>query len=103
MAHRAEVKIYATAWCPYCIAARELFERKGVDYDEVDLALEPQRRAEMRELSGRSSVPQIFIGGRHYGGYDDVRALDERGELDGLLGLPAGVTQSNDNARQGKT
>lgn len=83
---REPVRMYATGWCPYCVAARNLLQRKGVPFEEIDLTSEPSRRAEMESLSGRSSVPQIFIGGEHIGGYDDVAALDRSGRLDQLLG-----------------
>ena len=82
-----EVIMYATATCPYCTRARRLFERKGVSYTEIRVDQEPTRRAEMEARSGRGSVPQIFIDGRHIGGYDDTAALDAQGELDPLLGL----------------
>lgn len=82
-----EILMYATGWCGYCQRARNLFERKGVSIREIDVDADPQARVLMREKSGgRRSVPQIFIGERHVGGYDDVAALDRAGELDKLLG-----------------
>lgn len=81
------VRMYATGWCPYCHAARQLLQAKGVSYEEIDLTREPGRRTEMESLSGRSSVPQIFIGERHIGGYDDMAALDRSGRLDELLNI----------------
>jgi glutaredoxin 3 len=79
--------MYATMWCPYCQRARKLFEARGVAFEERDVDGAAGLRAEMREKSGgRTSVPQIFIGATHVGGYDDLRALDERGELERLLG-----------------
>jgi glutaredoxin 3 len=82
----AEVIIYATQWCPYCVAARKLLQQKGVRYTEIDVGMEPQRREEMRKKAGgRHTVPQIFINGRHIGGYDDMAALDKTGKLDELL------------------
>ncbi len=83
----ANVLIYGTAYCPYCVRARRLLEHKGVSFEEVRVDLEPDRRAEMTERSGRTSVPQIFIDARHIGGFDDMNALDHRGELDPLLGI----------------
>lgn len=82
------ITMYATGWCPYCSRARRLLERKGVDWTEIDVEAEPGRRAEMIELSGRRTVPQIFIDGHHVGGSDDLEALDRSGELDTLLGVP---------------
>ena len=80
-------EIYFTNWCPYCHQAKALLERKGVSYDGIDLThATPELISEMRERSGRTSVPQIFIDDRHIGGYDDLAALDRAGELDVLLG-----------------
>jgi len=79
--------MYTTGLCPYCQWARRLLDRKGVEYTEIRVDKEPDRRAEMEERAQRGTVPQIFIGGRHIGGYDDMAAMDRRGELDGLLGL----------------
>ena len=69
-----EVEIYTTMFCPYCARARALLERKGVDYTEIDILEEPGRRGEMiRRAGGRSTVPQIFMGGRHIGGSEDLQ------------------------------
>ena len=82
----AHVLIYSTASCPYCQAADRLLARKGVsDIERVRVDLEPARRAEMRQKSGRSTVPQIWIDGRHIGGSDDLHDLDDSGQLDKLL------------------
>ena len=82
----ARVLIYATAACPYCQAAERLLERKGVsDIERVRVDLEPARRAEMQQKSGRHTVPQIWIGGRHIGGSDELHGLDDSGQLDKLL------------------
>jgi len=81
-----EVIIYATATCPYCQRARLLLQRKGVSYTEI-LVEAPERWAEMEARSGRATVPQIFIGDYHVGGYDDTAALDAEGKLDPMLGL----------------
>ncbi|MET0281172.1 MAG: glutaredoxin 3 [Steroidobacteraceae bacterium] len=81
----ATVLMYTTGWCPYCMRARQLFEGKGVPFTEIDIDRVEGARAEMQARSGRTSVPQIFVGDRHLGGYDDTRALDARGELDPLL------------------
>jgi glutaredoxin 3 len=82
----ARVLIYATASCPYCQAADRLLERKGVhDVERVRVDLEPARRAEMQQKSGRRTVPQIWIGGRHVGGSDELHDLEDSGKLDELL------------------
>jgi len=86
----AQVEMYTTMWCPYCARARALLEKKGVAYTEIDLMEEPARRSEMIERAGgHSTVPQIFIGGEHIGGCDDMVALDRAGELDPKLGIGA--------------
>jgi len=78
--------MYCTAACPYCQAADRLLARKGVaDIERVRVDLEPARRAEMQERSGRRTVPQIWIGERHVGGWDDLHDLEYSGELDQLL------------------
>jgi len=82
----ATVKMYVTATCPYCIAAERLLVDKGVTaIDKIRVDLEPQRRGEMRQMSGRSTVPQIWIGDKHIGGCDDLQALDRAGKLDTML------------------
>lgn len=82
----ADVTIYTTPICGYCAAAKRLLEKKGVTYFEIDVMRAPERRAEMMErASGRHTVPQIFIGEKHIGGFDDMAELDRRGNLDSLL------------------
>ena len=82
----ARVLIYCTAACPYCQDADRLLERKGVsDIERVRVDLDPGRRAEMQQLSGRYTVPQIWIDGRHVGGSDELHELDDCGQLDQLL------------------
>ena len=78
--------MYTTRFCPYCVAARRLFETKNVGFEEIRVDQNPELRQEMRQLSGRTSVPQIFIDGRHVGGFTDALNLDRSGELDELLG-----------------
>ena len=80
------VVMYTTGWCPYCERARQLFGRKKVAFDEIDLDSAPEKRAEMQQKSGRRTVPQIFIGDTHVGGSDDLLALEDAGKLDALLG-----------------
>jgi glutaredoxin 3 len=77
--------MYATSWCPYCEAARQLLRRKGVSFEEISIEAEPAQREIMIRRSGRHTVPQIFIGGRHVGGSDDLHALDAAGGLDPLI------------------
>ena len=78
--------MYLTAACPYCQAAQRLLDKKGItDVETVRVDLDPARRAEMMQRSGRTSVPQIWIGGRHVGGYDELYALERAGALDRLL------------------
>jgi glutaredoxin 3 len=80
------VLVYSQPFCGYCSAAKRLLTAKGAAYTEIDVMAEAGRRAEMMERSGgRRTVPQIFIDGRHIGGYDDLSALDKTGELDRLL------------------
>lgn len=79
------VVMYVTSWCPYCDRARRLFASKGVTFSEIDVESAASSRAEMRERSGRSTVPQIFIGDTHVGGSDDLAALEAAGRLDALL------------------
>ena len=83
-----EVVIYSSAFCGYCARAKQLLDRKGVAYTDIDVMAEPKRRSEMVERAGgRTTVPQIFVDGRHVGGCDDLHALEREGRLDALLGL----------------
>jgi glutaredoxin 3 len=78
--------MYCTAACPYCHAAERLLREKGAaDLEKIRVDLEPARRSEMMQRSGRGTVPQIWIGDRHVGGCDDLYALDRTGQLDELL------------------
>ena len=80
------VKMYATGTCPYCIRAKQVLSEKGVtEIEEVRVDLDPGARVAMMEITGRRTVPQIFIGGTHVGGHDDLVALDHQGGLDRLL------------------
>ncbi len=76
--------MYSAGWCGYCARARALLERKGIAFREVD-ADDADARAEMVARSGRRSVPQIFVGSRHVGGYEELYALERSGELDSLV------------------
>jgi glutaredoxin 3 len=83
----ARVSMYCTAVCPYCQMAEQLLRSKGVtEIDKVRVDLEPETRVEMMKKTGRRTVPQIYIGETHVGGYDDLAALDRLGRLDDLLG-----------------
>jgi glutaredoxin 3 len=82
----AKVSMYSTAVCPYCQMAERLLRAKGVAaIDKIRVDLEPARRVEMVEKTGRRTVPQIYIGDTHIGGFDELAALDAAGELDPLL------------------
>jgi glutaredoxin 3 len=81
-----QVKMYTTAVCPYCIQAKQILKAKGVDViDEIRVDMQPKERMRMMEITGRRTVPQIFIGDTHVGGCDDLMALDSRGGLMPLL------------------
>ncbi|MFD1711965.1 glutaredoxin 3 [Ottowia sp. GY511] len=80
------VKMYATGTCPYCIRAKQVLRSKGVtDIEEIRVDLDPDQRVKMMEITGRRTVPQIFIGATHVGGHDDLVELDQQGGLDPLL------------------
>lgn len=80
------VEIYTTRYCPYCIRAKALLKRKGVEFTEIDVGRDWERRSEMvQRAEGRVTVPQIFIGAVHVGGCDDLHALEREGKLDPLL------------------
>ncbi|CAN5287116.1 glutaredoxin 3 [soil metagenome] len=81
-----KVEIYTKAFCGFCARAKALLKVKGVDFEEYDITMGGPKRGEMLDrANGRSTVPQIFIGGRHIGGCDDLQALEARGQLDPLL------------------
>ncbi|OLC77663.1 MAG: glutaredoxin 3 [Deltaproteobacteria bacterium 13_1_40CM_4_68_19] len=79
------VRIYTTQTCPYCVRAKRLLQKKSVPYQEIDVSWDDDARLRLMQATGRRTVPQIFIGEKHVGGSDDLHALEERGELDGLL------------------
>lgn len=80
------IEIYTTPWCGYCAAAKRLLTRKGAAFTEIDVGSNPSMRAEMVQRSkGGMTVPQIFIGGQHVGGSDELHALDHAGRLDPML------------------
>ncbi len=82
----AQIELYTKAFCPFCARAKALLKAKGADFDETDISMNPGARDTMMQRSGgRSTVPQIFIGGQHIGGSDELSALDARGGLDPML------------------
>lgn len=81
----AEVKMYTTPWCPYCIRAKKLLKSKGVVYEDQNVAYDGEMRAKLLAQTGSRTVPQIFINGQFVGGSDELHALEARGELDALL------------------
>ena len=82
----AKVTVYSTQFCPYCEAAKRLLEDKGADFEVIDLTHDAEGRTKLIEKSnGMRTVPQIFIGDQHIGGFDQLSALDQKGELDPLL------------------
>jgi glutaredoxin 3 len=92
----AQIEIYTTRFCPYCHAAKRLLSRKGVEFTEIDVSSDPKGRSDMvARANGRMTVPQIFIGSTHVGGYDDLSALDKAGKLDPLLARGALPADSN--------
>lgn len=81
----SQVIIYTSAWCPYCIRAKQLLTNKGINFQEITVDGKPELRAEMEEKAGSDTVPQIWINEQHIGGCDDLFALEQAGKLDPLL------------------
>ena len=81
----ADVTIYTTDFCPYCVRAKRLLDHKGIVYEEIDVGSDAELRERMVEQSGRRTVPQIFIAGQPTGGFEELQDLEARGELDALL------------------
>jgi glutaredoxin 3 len=77
-----KIVMYTTDWCPYCVRAKHLLKSKGWHFEEINVEGDHEKRAWLVEVTGRRTVPQIFIGDEPVGGFDDIRALDRRGELD---------------------
>lgn len=82
-----DIVMYTTAMCPYCVRAKMLLQRKGMNWQEKRIDIDHDLMGEMLQRSNRRTVPQIFIGDRHVGGYDDMAELDAMGQLDPILGL----------------
>ena len=81
----AKVDIYTTRICPYWVRAKQLFQRKGINYEEIDVSLDNDLRIKLVERTKQRTVPQIFINDQHIGGCDDLYALERQGALDPLL------------------
>jgi len=82
------IVMYSTNWCPYCIRAKYLFKKKGYAFEEINVQGDREKRAWLVQVTGRRTVPQIFIDGVSVGGFDEVNALDRKGELDRLVHGP---------------
>jgi glutaredoxin 3 len=83
----ATVVMYSTRFCPFCVRAKSLLDSKGAAYTDIGVDSQPQLRREMMQRSGRTSVPQIWVGEEHVGGFDDLARLEQLGQLDELLKL----------------
>jgi glutaredoxin 3 len=79
------ITVYSTNYCPYCVRAKDLLKRKGASFTEINVEDDAAREAMIKKAGGRRTVPQIFIGEQHIGGYDDMAALDKAGKLDAML------------------
>ena len=86
------IEMYTTAWCSYCVRARQLLRSKGVSFEEISIETDPAQREVMIRRSGRRTVPQIFINGAHLGDCDEMYALDAAGGLDPLLTQPQEIS-----------
>ena len=85
MTIKANVKMYTTPWCPFCIRAKSLLTRKNVAFEDIDVSGDFELRRKMTEMTGRTSVPQIFINDQPIGGCDELHALEAKGKLDEML------------------
>lgn len=79
------ITVYSTNYCPYCVRAKDLLKRKGASYEEINVEDDAEREKMIQRAGGRRTVPQIFIGDTHVGGFDDLNALDKAGKLDPML------------------
>ena len=82
-----KVELFSLSWCPFCVRARALLDRYGVSYEEIVVDQNPERRAEARARSGRQTLPQLFVDGRHIGDCEEIHALHRAGQLRAILGL----------------
>ena len=87
MSQQATVIMYRTRFCIYCVMAERLLKSKKIEFEQIDVSGQPEMRRELRERTGRRTVPQIFIDEQSVGGFDDISALDRAGQLDTMLGL----------------
>ena len=85
--YKAEVKLYTTPWCPYCVRAKGLLKRKNVPFEDFNVASDPQLRRQIVERTGKTSVPQIFINDQPIGGCDELHTLEAIGQLDQMLAV----------------
>jgi len=85
LSHQPEITVYTSAICAYCVAAKNFLKSKGLSWNEVRIDTDPAQREKMMALTRRTTVPQIFIGQTHVGGYDDMMALHRAGKLEPLL------------------
>ena len=101
----APVRMYTTRWCPYCIAARRLLDELRVAYEDIDVGMDHGLRSEMERRSGRFTVPQIWVGSTHVGGFDDMAALHREGLLQPLLdqGSGGGSASNGQGQHRGQT
>ena len=81
------ITVYSTNYCPYCVRAKDLLKRKGASFTEINVEDDDARESMIKKAGGRRTVPQIFIGEQHIGGYDDMAALDKAGKLDAMLAM----------------
>jgi glutaredoxin 3 len=95
MSASADVRIYVTDWCPYCVQAKKLLSKKGANFVEVNVEGRDDLRSWLRSASGQRTVPQIFINGKSMGGFSDIDALDRAGRLDPLLAEAAAPDLAN--------
>lgn len=80
------IRVYTTTWCPYCVSAKKLLDKKGLPYEEINVEDDDEKREWLVATTGRRTVPQIFIGEQSIGGSDELHALEKAGRLDGLVG-----------------
>jgi len=92
MNNSKQIVVYSKQHCPFCRMARQMLDNKGVNYELIDIEGKHELRERMIELSGRKTVPQIFFGDHHVGGFDDLNALEQKGDLDQMLADVTGAS-----------
>lgn len=95
MAQQADITLYTTRWCGFCARAKDLLDSKGAHYQEIAVDGAPEKRQQMMQLSGRFTVPQIWIGETHVGGCDELYALERNGQLNEMLNPTGDTKQGN--------